>query len=72
MIHNIDKKTIRRNIHYIKSVLFGGHWKCAYDFYLHELNTPKYYFCNKVELTREVLFIGIIFAIIIFSFINLI
>jgi hypothetical protein len=71
MIH-IDKKLARRSTHYIKSVLIGGHWNCSYDFYIHELNTPKYYFCNKVELTREVLLIGTIFGIIIFSFINLI
>lgn len=69
---SLNKKSIRRNLHYVKSVILGGHWNVAYDYYIQDLNTSKFYFCKKVELIREVLFLGTIFAIGIVTILNFI
>jgi hypothetical protein len=69
---SLNKKTIRRNLHYVKAVLIGGHWSLSYDFYVHELNISKFYFCNKVELIREILFLGTVLAVGIVTILNFI
>lgn len=69
---SLNKKTIRRNLHYVKSVLIGGHWKISYDFYIQELNTSKFYFCKKVESIRQICFLGTILAVGILTILNFI